>query len=119
MISRHSLLICLCLTLGSVQGWAQTTTSNLIGTLTDQSGAVVPNVQVQLTDQATGAERQVPSSGDGLFRFTNVAPASYALTVKASGFKVYNVRDIKVGSSETRDLGRVALEVGSQSQQVD
>ena len=94
------------------------TSSNLIGTLTDQTGGVVPNVEVQLTDQATGAVRTTNTTGDGIFRFTNMNPGSYTVAVKATGFKSYAQKDINLASSDTRDLGRIALELGTVTQEV-
>ncbi len=94
------------------------TSSNLIGTLTDQTGAVVPTVEVQLTDQATGSVRTTTTTAAGIFRFTNMAPGTYTVGVKATGFKSYSQKDISLASSDTRDLGRIALELGTVTQEV-
>ena len=108
-----SFLTLLC---GSVFG--QTIASNIVGTLTDPASAVVPNAEVQLTDQATGAFRTAQSDSAGLFRFNNVAPGTYTIGVKARGFKSYAEKGINLASSETRDLGRIALQIGTLEEQV-
>ena len=94
------------------------TSSNLIGTLTDPTGAVVPSVEVQLTDQATGSVRGTTTTASGIFRFTNMAPGTYTVTVKAPGFKSYAQKGIALAASDTRDLGRIALELGTVTQEV-
>jgi hypothetical protein len=94
------------------------TSSNLIGTLTDPTGLVIPSVEVQLTDQATGAIRDTVSTAEGIFRFTNMAPGTYTVTVKAPGFKSYAQKGIALAASDTRDLGRIALELGTVTQEV-
>ncbi len=91
----------------------QTVSSSLVGTLTDPTGAVVTGIEVQLTDQVTGVVRKAVSGGEGLFRFVNLPSGVYQLSVKAQGFKAYTQQDISLASSETRDVGRVSLLVGS------
>src|ERR1035437_8040069 len=67
--------------------FAQTVTSNVVGTFTDPAGASVPGAEIQLKDQATGVVRTTTSSTEGLFRITNVQPSGFTLTVKANGFR--------------------------------
>jgi hypothetical protein len=98
--------------------FGQTVSSSLVGTLTDPANAVVPDVEVQLTDQATGAARATQSNSVGLFRFNNVPSGEYTITVKAQGFKSYAQKGISLASSETRDLGRIVLELGALVEQV-
>ena len=47
-----------------------------------------------------------------------MAPGSYTVAVKATGFKSYAQKDINLASSDTRDLGRIALELGTVTQEV-
>ncbi len=111
---RRCLQLVSVLALVCAGAFSQTVTSNLIGVLTDPAGAVVPSVEVQLTDQGTGVVRTATSGGDGLFRFTNLGPASYTVSAQAKGFKSYVLKGVNLASSETRDLGRIVLELGSQ-----
>ena len=97
---------------------AQTVSSSLVGTLADSSGAVVPNASIALSNQATGAGLKVQSNSGGLFRFPNLLAGTYTLSIQHSGFKTYVQQDIVVSSSETRDLGRVVLEIGNLSEQI-
>jgi hypothetical protein len=90
-----------------------------MGTVTDPSGAVVAGITVELTRPNTAFARTTTTGAEGIFRFNNLDPAEYAITIKASaGFKVYKQKGIALGASENRDLGRVALELGSPTEQV-
>ncbi|MDX6384378.1 MAG: hypothetical protein QOK48_1951, partial [Blastocatellia bacterium] len=66
---------------------AQETTGTLRGTVSDATGAVVPNATVLLTNDATGVTQTKQTSGDGVFEFTKLDPGSYTVDVSASGFK--------------------------------
>jgi len=95
----------------------QTVTGSLVGILTDPANEVIPGVEVTLTHQDTGAIRSAESNSTGLFRFNNLLPGSYALSVRAPGFKSYLHAGINLSGSETRDLGPVALERGAAGEQ--
>jgi hypothetical protein len=97
---------------------AQTITSTLLGTVTDPTGAVVPGAQIEISNQATGAVRNTTADSAGLFRFLNLAPGTYQLNIKAPSFKSWILKEIAVSAAETRDVGRIALEIGSLTEQV-
>src|ERR1017187_6590106 len=100
-------LICI-LALALTGAFAQTTTSSIVGTLTDPANAVLPNVEVQLTNQANGAVRTTTTTNVGLFRFTQLMPGHYAVSVKATGFKSCTNKEIDLNSGENRDFGLIA-----------
>ena len=58
---------------------AQSATATLSGTVTDESGAVVPSANVTITDNAKSFERTVITSGEGNFIFTQLPPSSYTV----------------------------------------
>ena len=92
-------------------------TGNIQGTVSDPSGAVIPNAQVTLTEQATGVKHQTATSGGGVFSFPNLTVGTYNLSVTGSGFKEYTRTGIvlEVGSN----IGvNVTLTIGSASQEV-
>jgi hypothetical protein len=91
---------------------AQNVSSSLMGLAVDPSGAPVPAAVCQLVNQATGAVSSVKSAADGSFTFPNIFAGTYTLTVKSSGFKTFEMKDIFVSSSETRSVGRVTLQIG-------
>jgi hypothetical protein len=98
--------------------FSQTTSSTLSGTLVDPSDAVLPGITLSLTEQSTGAARTAVSSATGLFRFLELRPGLYSLRVGATGFKTYEMRDISLASSERRDLGHLALQIGGVSEEI-
>lgn len=102
------LLVCLS-TLGSGQG---ITTGTVSGTVSDPSGAVVPNAQVQLTNLANGLSLSGHSSGDGSFKFLAVPIGTYRATVSAEGFSTEDINNVQVGAGATTNLNEVKLRVG-------
>jgi len=65
---------------------AQVETGRIGGTITDPSGAVIPNAQVTITNVATGAVRNVKSDASGYYVATNLLPGNYSVAVEAPGF---------------------------------
>lgn len=110
-------LVCLLILLCAIVS-GQTVTSSLVGVLTDPAEAVVPGADVELANAATGAVSRVKSNETGVFRFNNVQPGTYSLSVRVQGFKSYSAKDLAIESSSTRDLGRIKLELGSIAEQV-
>jgi hypothetical protein len=78
-------LLLLCL---SANATAQTTTSGgLTGIVTDPSGAVVPNADVEIKDDAKATARSTKTDQEGVYRFFFLAPSRYTLTVTHEGFR--------------------------------
>ena len=96
-------------------GSAQTgNSSNVRGTVTDPSGAVVANAAVTMHNPVSGFERAATTDAEGNFSFPNVPFNPYHLTVTASGFAPF-AQDVDVRSSVPVEL-KVALQiVGSTS----
>ena len=61
-------------------------TAGLTGTITDPSGAAVPNVTVTLTSNDTNQVRTATTGGDGVYRFTLLPPGAYKVRFAANGF---------------------------------
>ena len=97
---------------------AQTVTGSIVGTVVDSSGAVIPGAAVQLTDVANGTVRTAATGRDGEFHLPNLAASTYTAVVAANGFQKDTVTGIQLNASSTRDLGKIALKVGSTSQEV-
>ncbi len=93
-------------------------TASIQGTVADQTGAVVQNASVTITDTATGVKHKTISGADGLYSFPNVAIGKYTLDVSASGFKRYSQSGIvlEVGSSIAIN---VVMTVGGTDQRVE
>lgn len=87
------------------------------GTVTDPSGAAVPNAQVILKDNKTQITKETNTSGTGTFFFPDLASGSYEVTVTMAGFQKSLVPDINVATSQTTDV-KIALEVGQATETV-
>lgn len=108
-------LISLCL-LANVPVFAQVTTADVLGTVTDNSGAVVPNAKVTLTNLATNETRTVQSNSEGEYTFTFLKPGNYSVKVEGSGFKAF-VGNVSVSAGDRARLN-AQLQVGSTGETV-
>lgn len=87
MRSLRNLLPLFVILFGASVLFSQTGTSTITGTVTDPSGGVIAGATVTLTNVATNAERTTKSSDTGGYVFDFIIPATYNVTVEASGFK--------------------------------
>ncbi len=96
---------------------AQVLYGSVTGTVTDQSGAGVPNAHVVLTNRATNVQREADADDTGHYVITDVSPGNYDLTVKAGGFKPLTQTNLTV-TANTVTNGDAKLQVGAVSEQV-
>jgi uncharacterized membrane protein len=101
---------------GAPDAFAQGTNGILTGTVVDDSGAAVPGATVTATETGTATSRTTVSGESGLFRMAALNPGRYTVTVELSGFRTLTVADINLSTNETRDLGKLKLEVGGVSE---
>jgi hypothetical protein len=97
---------------------AQTATTSLRGTITDAKGAVLQGATVQLSNSATGFSRTTKSGGDGVYQFLEVPPATYVLTVSASGFATLKQDKVVLQVSQPATLN-ITLEVKGATEVVE
>jgi hypothetical protein len=116
-MSRPAWISALFLILATVS-FGQVTSSNIMGTVTDPTGAAIPGIKVQLKDEGTAATRTTETTPEGIFRFNSVPAAQYSLKIEAQGFKARTESGIRLASSETRDLGRLVLVIGALTEEV-
>jgi hypothetical protein len=81
---------------------AQISTGNIYGNVTDESGATLPGANVTLTGETIGT-RTTTSGAQGDFRFLNLDPGTYKLSVALSGFGTVN-REVNVTSGQNVNL---------------
>lgn len=105
------------LALGSASLFAQTVSSSLEGVVVDPADAAVANAPVTLTSQ-TGSVRTANTDNTGTYRFLQVDPGTYNVTVKATGFKAETTTGIVISASETHNGGKMVLQLGSVSESV-
>ena len=73
---------------------AQTAYGRILGTVTDASGAVVPNADVTATNLGTNVPSAVKSSTEGYSDVANLIPGKYQVTVEVAGFKKFVASDL-------------------------
>ncbi len=90
--------------------------SSLQGTVTDPSGAVVPNATVTITQTDTNTKRTATTSGGGAYAFGSLAPGNYTVEVTAPGFQTTQVAATL--TTEQQAGVNVKLNVGNDTTQV-
>src|SRR6202451_2669460 len=82
------------------------TSGDITGTITDPSGARVPNATVTLTNMNTNASLSATTTQDGTYRFAFLPQGRYSVSVKATGFQPQQLNSIVVtaGQPTTADI---------------
>ncbi len=97
---------------------AQMSTSQVSGTVTDESAAVVPGAKVALRNEATGAKNEQTTSAAGVYAFPALTVGSYTISVEMAGFKTGKKtgETLVVGTPLNVDF---RMEIGQGSETVD
>lgn len=113
MLQRAFLLLCLAAALS-----AQTSTSQLSGTVTDSTGSSIPGASVILTNEATGVAQRQATTDAGLFAFPSINAGVYTVRVEANGFKAYERRNntLQINTPLVVDI---KMEVGATGESVN
>jgi hypothetical protein len=98
---------------------AQMITGDISGTVQDSSGAVIPAVNIVLSNAETGALRKVSSSANGDFVLIALRPGTYTLKVEKAGFQTYEQKGIVVAANQRVALGVIQLTVGQVTQSIE
>ena len=104
---QYAVVVLLCLFSFAYAATAQTlTTGQVLGRLTDPSGAVVPQAKIELRDTATGSVRVTTTDRAGQYTFSQVTPGIYSVTAIAAGFAqaVVSSLTVEVGKSSTINI---------------
>src|SRR4051795_1666752 len=73
----------------------------IVGTVTDQSGAVVAGAKVTIADPATGQSRDETTNAQGYYVVPSLKPAPYDVSVSASGFGVATQKGVTLLADQT------------------
>jgi hypothetical protein len=98
--------------------FAQTTSGDLVGTVKDPSGAIIPNAKVTVTNEATGVIVSITAGSGGEFRASNLLPGKYDLAVSSPGFQTYTLRGLTVELNKTSTTN-ATLTIGSSNTVVE
>ena len=91
---------------------------SILGTVTDPTGAAVPNAKVTIIDQRKGTSDQATTNESGNYTVTHLIPDPYTVRVEAQGFKTLEFKDINV-SADTGSRVDGQFQVGSTTEQVE
>ncbi len=93
--------------------FAQSGGATLTGTVTDPTGAVIPEAKAILTEIASGTKRTSVSNGQGSISFIGVPAATYTLDVSAPGYRTLRKTGITVHINDQLDLRNLPLTITS------
>ncbi len=85
--------------------------ATISGTITDQHGAVIPEVKITLLNLDQGLKRETTTNAEGLFVAPWLQPGAYVVTAQKVGFAVAELKDVLVHVGDVRGL-RMVLQVG-------
>ncbi|MEI9978654.1 MAG: carboxypeptidase regulatory-like domain-containing protein [Edaphobacter sp.] len=96
---------------------AQQTTGSIVGTVKDQTGAVVPAASVKATNVETGFSRSAPTNGYGEYRIDYLPVGKYTIDLEATGFRRFVQQNIVLNVDQTVTV-EIALSVGAATETV-
>src|SRR5437879_7166303 len=88
------------------------------GYVKDQSGAIVPNATVEVKSPALIGVKTIETNQSGYYRFTNLPPGEYTLTVTAANFRTYKQTGILLDVGKLPSID-VQLQIGAVTQIVE
>ena len=101
MKSLACTFVCLLLAVSVAHAQGVGSSGEITGTVTDPSGAVLPNVTVNVVDNQTGLKRTAMTNGTGQFRVARLSPATYEVSVARPGFATEIRRSVTVAIGQT------------------
>jgi len=102
----------------AVPATAQQVTGDIVGTVTDTSGALIPNATVTVKNMGTEETRTGVSTDKGEFTFTLLQPGQYSVSVDAKGFKSFEQSSIALSVGERYRVA-AQLTIGEASEKVE
>ncbi|MBV9038322.1 MAG: TonB-dependent receptor [Acidobacteriaceae bacterium] len=112
------LLLCCALLFFSVDAFSQVGAGGtIVGTVTDPTGAAVPNADIAITNLDTNAAMHVPSNASGEYTAPGLVVGHYTVSVEVKGFKRFEQTNIPLNVGDRRTVD-VRLEVGNTTESV-
>ena len=103
---------------GTTLIWAQATSGDIAGTVTDKSGAAIANAEVSVKNTATGVVTTTKSTDVGQFHVPNLPAGNYDITASATGFSSFTLKNFEVKLNNTA-TAQLALPVASTSANIE
>jgi len=98
--------------------FAQAVYGSIIGTVTDPSGAAVPNAKVTVSSQTKGTSVETTTNDSGNYSVTHLIPDVYSVRIEGQGFKTLQFKDVPVSADSSAPVN-AQFQVGSTSEQVE
>src|ERR1041385_3438327 len=96
-----ALLLCLA---AYANGFSQSTSATVGGTIQDASGAFIPGVTVTATNVATGIVSTIISNEAGVYQFASLQPGTYEIKAELPGFRTAVTKDFQLGGAQQARL---------------
>jgi len=96
LATRKRSLWCLAILVFLFSGYALAQDATIVGTVTDPSGAAIPNASVTITNVDTGRVQQMKTNTDGQYLAPELHIGNYTVRAEASGFKAAERKDLKL-----------------------
>src|SRR5262249_11897255 len=110
-VLQRTVLVALSVLLLSFAAYAQFTGGDLVGSVVDSSGAVVPGATVTATNQATNVKLTTTTNTNGEYRLSNLLAGNYTVSATGQGFQTTAIRDVVIALNQTATV-RIPLKVG-------
>jgi hypothetical protein len=104
--------------LSAITSFGQFETSEVVGTVSDASGAIVPKAKLTLHNEQTGIEVQTTSDSNGLYDFFNVKVGQYTISAELAGFQKFTTTNVTVNVN-ARQRVDIALQPGVATQSIE
>ncbi len=109
--------VCLLLGFAVLPCWPQTQRGVIVGTITDSTGAIIPQAKVEAINVESNVKFEATSNQDGYYSVPYLPYGNYTVKVNAPGFKVYSIAGVAVATATTSTVN-VLLSVEAQTQEV-
>ena len=115
---RRCMLLSLVLILVLAPAAYSQVASRITGTVQDQTGAVIPGVNVTLTNVNTNVSQSTTSNEVGRYAFPNLGSGLYQIIAEAAGFKTASSTELRLEVNQTLEFD-LAMEIGEVTEQVE
>ena len=117
-MNKKSSAIAIFVLFGPLSLLAQTTSTSILGTVADSSGAVITGARVTALHVRTGVKREEITTGDGGYNFPLLDVGEYEVTVESPGFKTETQKNIVLQINQKARVDFL-LQVGAQTERID
>ena len=93
-------ILAVCLSIVLSAAYAQLTRGFISGTITDPTGAVVPNAKITVTEQSTGIRHAGVTNDAGVYRFVALDPGIYTVVFEKDGFETTTLEGIELKTAQ-------------------